>query len=233
MGTEENFLHSRKRGQRKRITRSEVQRKHLTKRDEAMTPREQASLDSRLIEAAHRGDTKAVQVLLASGANVHAQDDMALLLAAENGHTEVVKVLLASDAHVHATNDFALRLAAEHGHTQTVQALLAASADVHARDDYALRFAAYRGRTEMVKVLARHIFAPDVWREKSRTEIDAHATALYNKIKDNKPSSPIKPDDLYKAGTILADCALCCWEQVRPPPPKLTISALPAQPRPV
>jgi hypothetical protein len=80
-------------------------------------------------------------------------------------------------------------------------------------------------------VLARHIFAPDSWREKSRAEIEAHASALYDKI---KASSTIKPERLRTAGTIFADCAIDCWHQVRPPPPpEFKISPLPAQPRPV
>src|ERR1039457_750171 len=115
------------------------------------------------------------------------------------------------------------------GGTETVEALLAVGADVHARDDYALRWAAYRGRTQTVQILARHIFAPDFWRGKNRAEIEAEAEALYNKIKADHP----QPECLHMAGTILADTALTCWEQVRPPPPKLTISPLPAQPRPL
>jgi ankyrin repeat protein len=87
-----------------------------------MTPREQENLDSRLIEAVYRGDTKTVQTLLvqtllASGADVHAQDDWALRWAAYDGQTETVQTLLASGANVHANNGYALRWAAEDDHT--------------------------------------------------------------------------------------------------------------------
>ena len=165
---------------------------------------EQSDLDSRLIGAADRGDTKAVQTLLASGGDEHAKDDLALRLAAENGYTEIV------------------------------QALLAAGADVHAGDDYALRWAATFGHTEIVQLLVRHIFAPESWRGKSRAEIEAGASALYDKIKANIPSNPIKPEYLRQAASILRDCALDCWFQVRPPPPPgFKISPLPAQARPV
>jgi len=201
-----------------------------------MTPKQQASLDSRLIEAANRGDTKAVQTLLASGANVNAKDAQgydALCLAAKGGHTETVRTLLSVGADVHATNDSALCSAANRGRTETVKVLLAAGADVHAENEYALCWAAYDGRAETVQVLARHIFAPDSWRGKSRVEIEAAANALYDEIRVYSPSNPITPERLRTAGAILLDCALTCWEQVRPPPPKLQISPLPAQPRPV
>jgi len=117
--------------------------------------------------------------------------------------------------------------AAKNGHTETVKALLAAGASVHVWNDYALHWAAFRGHTETVKVLAKHIFVPDPWRGKSRAEIEAAATALYNKVKTDNP----EPERLRQAGTILIDCALTCWEHVRPAPPKLRISPLPAQPR--
>jgi ankyrin repeat protein len=194
-----------------------------------MPPDEQEELDRRLISAAMNGQTETVRALLAAGADVHATNDSALCSAACWGHTEVVKALLASGADVHAYDDEALRFAAYNGHTEIVKVLLASGADVHARDDEALRWAARNGRTGTLRVLTRHIFARESWRGKSRAEIEAQANALYDKIKGNNPS----PEHLHKAGTILADCALTCWEQVRPPPPKLTLSPFPAQPRPL
>ena len=95
--------------------------------------------------------------------------------------------------------------------------------------DNRLRDAAADGHTETVRVLVQHIFAPDSWRGKNRTEIESAANALYNKIEADNP----QPDHLRRAGSILLDCALCCWEQVRPAPPKIQISPLPAQRRPL
>jgi ankyrin repeat protein len=194
-----------------------------------MTPKEQERLDNSLIDAAERGDTKAVQRLVATGANVHAWDDWALWQAADAGHAETVQVLLAHEANVHAVKDLALRSAAKNGHSDTVKVLLANSANVQAQDHYALRWAAFWGHTETVQVLAEHIFAPESWRGESRTEIEAGATALYDTIKAENPA----PKRLRTAGAILFDCAIDCWFQVRPPPPKLSISPLPAQPRPL
>lgn len=146
--------------------------------------------------------------------------------AARYGHTEIVQTVLAASVNVHVRDDLALCLAAAFGHTQTVRALLLAGADVHVREDYALRWAACGGHTGTVPVLARHIFAPASWQGKNRAEIEAYANALYDKIKGDNPP----PERLRQAGAILIDSALCCWEQVRPAPPKIQISPLPAQP---
>jgi ankyrin repeat protein len=130
---------------------------------------------------------------------------------------------------VHAWKDEALRWAAWEGHTGTVKVLLAHGANVHAKDDLALRLASREGHMDTVKVLARHIFAPGSWRGKSRAEIEAQANALFDKITADNP----QPDRLRTAGSILLDCALTCWEQICPPPPKIRISPLPAIPRPL
>ena len=107
-------------------------------------------------------------------------------------------------ANVHAEDDYALRMAANHGYPQTVRALLEAGANVHAEDDHALRRGAYWGQTETVRGLAAHIFAPDSWRGKNRTEIESAANALYNKIEADNP----QPDNLRKAGDILTTSAI-------------------------
>ena len=94
----------------------------------------------------------------------------------------------------------------------------------------ALVWAAYYGLTEVVKVLANHIFDPGSWRGKSRAEIEAHAAALYDKIKGQNVRDPIKAERLQETASVLADCAIDCWHRVRPIP-ELKISPLPAQPR--
>lgn len=108
-----------------------------------------------------------------------------------------------------------------------MQILLANGADVHVRDEEALWWATLSGHAETVQVLVKHIFAPESWREKSRAAIEGYANALYDKIKATDPSIPLKPEHLQQVGSILLDCALTCWEQVRPAPPKLTIKPAP------
>jgi hypothetical protein len=88
-----------------------------------MTPDEQKNLDNRLFRAAQRGKTKAVQKLLAAGANLHANQEAALDLAACFGQTKMVKMLLTLGANVHASDDGALHAAVESGHTVTADVL--------------------------------------------------------------------------------------------------------------
>jgi uncharacterized protein len=97
-----------------------------------------------LCEAAKKGDTEAVEVLLSRGADVNGRDNLspiemivlnrtALMYASQEGHTRTVQVLVKAGADVNANGDeniTALALAALNGHTETVQTLLAAGANL-------------------------------------------------------------------------------------------------------
>jgi hypothetical protein len=169
-----------------------------------LSPDEQWNLDTRMIEASRQGDTETVRTLLANGADVHAASDDALCGAAHNRHAE------------------------------TAQLLLAAGADVHAQADWPWLCATCDDAgTETVRVLVKHIFAPDSWRGKSRAEIERQAEVLYKKAKFVIFPPPTEPEYIRQVRMILTDEALRCWEQIRPAPPKLNISAAPAQPRPL
>ena len=111
------------------------------------------AMDHALLQAAQYGDIKIVEILLAAGADVHAEDDDTLQWAIENGHTDIVKLLLEHGADVHANDDAALREAAEDGYADIVKLLLEYGADVHAWDDYALRHAALYGHANVVEIL--------------------------------------------------------------------------------
>jgi hypothetical protein len=113
-------------------------------------------------------------------------------------------------------------------HIKTIQILVA-----HHGAGLVLCGMTKNGHMDTVQLVASQLFTPDSWRGKSRSEIEAQANALYDRIKAYSPSNPISPERLRIAGVILLDCALTCREQVRPPPPRLTLSPLPAQPRPV
>src|ERR1022692_4903094 len=192
---------------------------------------EQRTLDLRLVKAAGHGELEMVQKLLAKGADIHAWADNALLQAADHGHLEVVKYLLVRDgekADIHGSEQVLLR-AIIGGYVEIAKYLLEKGADVHARNDAALRDAVYVCRKEIVKVLATAIFDPESWRGKSRAEIEAYATALYESIKADYPEPDEVAERLQETASVLADCAIDCWHRVRPIP-ELKISPLPAQP---
>ena len=113
--------------------------------------------DKTLRCAAEYGHTEVVKLLLAAGADVHAQDNYALRWAASEGHTEIVRLLLEAGADVHAQNNSALKWTASKGHTEVVKLLLEAGADVHAQNNSALRWAAENGHTKVVALVKKHI----------------------------------------------------------------------------
>jgi hypothetical protein len=120
-------------------------------------------MDARtLIQAAEIGDTDAVRVLAANGADVNAKDqagNMALMRAAANGHAETALALLDEGAEIDARRDngmTALICAAFFGHAAVVRALLDRGANINLKDNLgstALDWAASRGFTEIVEML--------------------------------------------------------------------------------
>jgi len=113
-------------------------------------------VDTALLSAARSGHVLAVELLLGSGADLHARSEQALRFASQFGHTAVVQLLIQHGADVHADDDMALQLASEKGHTAVVQLLIQNGADVHALDDYALRWASLFGHAEVVQLLLQH-----------------------------------------------------------------------------
>ena len=104
-----------------------------------------------LIEAADEDGpqyTAIVKLLIARGADIHADNDAAILRAARGAAPEVVRLLLSKGAPVNARskdyyNSTVLMEATSGGSTQTVEMLLAAGADVKATDD--------KGETALMK----------------------------------------------------------------------------------
>ncbi len=80
-------------------------------------------IDEALIKASGLGADDAVEILLKTGANVHARDDSALRQASENGHISVVEILIRAGSNVHARDDLALILASRDGHISVVEIL--------------------------------------------------------------------------------------------------------------
>jgi hypothetical protein len=116
----------------------------------------QRIVDAALWHAACGGHLQAVELLLGSGADVHAFNDYTLQWASKNGRAAVVQLLIQHGADVHAVGDGALRLASQNGHAAVVQLLIQHGADVHAVDDYALRKASEKGHAAVVQLLIQH-----------------------------------------------------------------------------
>jgi hypothetical protein len=81
----------------------------------------------------------------------------------------------------------------------------------------------------VVKLLAAAIFAPDLWRGKTLVDISAEAEIISKNITAHRPD----PELLRQAELILFDYGMTCWEHIRPDPPKINISEIPAKPKPL
>jgi ankyrin repeat protein len=125
-----------------------------------------------LIDAASRGDSSAVEALLARGDEVNARTKTkllfrrsankgatALIIASSNGHVDVVRTLLNKGAGIDLGTDkgaTALMVAAEQGNLEVVRALLDKGAAVNVQDKdgaTALMTASSRGRIQVVQAL--------------------------------------------------------------------------------
>ena len=113
-------------------------------------------------DAARKGDTRAVKVLLDRGANVKGRGqfrETPLHLAAFKGHTETAKLLLKSGAQVNARDEEGqtpLHAAACTGQYLTARLLIEHGADVNAKDWGGTTpwfWATYYGQTDMAALL--------------------------------------------------------------------------------
>ena len=105
---------------------------------------------SALCLASTNGQTECVRLLLASGSDVHTDDDAALRNACSNGHTECVRLLLDAGANIHAWKDSPLCNAVSRNHVECVRLLLSA---VPTNDGSAIRSASRHGNIEIVRIL--------------------------------------------------------------------------------
>lgn len=116
-----------------------------------------------LMDAASRGLTEAVQIILGAGAAINArtasEQKTALMFASDEGHTDIARMLLDQRAEVSAqdsTGKTALIMAAARGRTEVVRLLLQRGADVNAKDQFentALRNAEKYGGPEVTALL--------------------------------------------------------------------------------
>ena len=116
-----------------------------------------------LIDAATKGDLRAVSELLAKGAVVDLKEGKygrtALMRAVGNNHLNIVKILIEKGADVNARDhdgDTSLTIASSDGHVEVVKELLENGADVNARNssgESSLWKACFSVNTEVAEIL--------------------------------------------------------------------------------
>lgn len=115
--------------------------------------------DTALMIAAFKGNKRAVEVLLAKGAQVNRPGWTALHYAATGGHNEIVQLLLDKSAYIDAAspnNTTPIMMAARGGHILTVKLLLDEGADAMLKNDAgmtAIDFAKSIGRQDIAEGL--------------------------------------------------------------------------------
>jgi outer membrane protein assembly factor BamB len=116
-----------------------------------------ADRNEELLEAARKGDAKAVEALLAKGADVNAKSAYgatALSFAADKGHLDVVRVLIKHKADLNVNDTFynatPMTWALMRGHAGVVKALVEAGASGAGST---LRAAAGQGKADVVKAI--------------------------------------------------------------------------------
>jgi len=124
-------------------------------------------LNSKLVDAAGKGDTKAVNELIAKGADVNGREATSsrstpLIAAACNAKVEVARILVEHGAKVNSTNSentSALNYASYIGNAELVLLLVEHGADINAVDGVGrtpLMWAAVQGNKDAVLVLLKH-----------------------------------------------------------------------------
>jgi hypothetical protein len=154
--------------------------------------------------------------------------------AIESGDIKRVERLIAKGANIHGElwRESPTSCAIRFGQTHIVALLIRHGIDVRQCDDAFFSAAAAYQRQAILKLLATTVFVPDLWSGKSRAGIEKQADLIYQNVeKDlrlNFPD-PLLGEQLSLARLELFDAAMTCWEQVRPDPPRITISKTPAK----
>lgn len=125
-----------------------------------MTPEEQEKLDEDLVKFSLRGNLDEARAAAAKGASAAYKYGLALSVAAQEGHDAIVSLLIAHGADVHAQQEEALRNAVKGGKGTTVALLLKEGADPNALEGEALIKAAARGDAGMARDLLVHKASP-------------------------------------------------------------------------
>ena len=156
-------------------------------------------------------------------------------VAISSGNIRLVERLIAQGAKVHGTNvdDFPAIWAIENGQAEILKLLIRHGVDPRLADDELFASAVYSNKPDILKFLAATIFAPDLWRGKAFLDIQNEADLVHRHITKGLDPDEDRPSEesARAARLVLFDAAMTCWEHVRPDPPKIKISDVPAKGR--
>lgn len=111
--------------------------------------------DDCFVGAVKYGHIDMARLLIARGADIHAENDRALHVAATNGYLDIVRELVAAGSDINRGR--ALAGAAKHGHIEIVRFLLGKGADCNCpREDPPLNGSRRRNQIEITRMLLEH-----------------------------------------------------------------------------
>ena len=154
------------------------------------------------------------------------------LAAIELGDIKLVERLIVKGAKLDGEywNEPPASCAIRSGQTHIVALLLRHGLDPRQCDDGLFWDAVYWRRPAIMKLLATTVFAPDLWRRKTLIDIQKEAEIVERNILKGLPDDPEEFKDVIRpARLVLFDAAITCWEHVRPDPPRINISDVPAK----
>jgi hypothetical protein len=155
-----------------------------------------------------------------------------LLIAIESGDIKLVEQLVAKGTNLEPPPDLfvehPVHCAVRLGHIHIVEILIRHGADLRFDDDALFSEAVCWDRQDILKLLATTVFSPDLWRGNTLLDIQKEADLIYRNILEITMLDESEQSARF-ARLTLFDAAMTCWEHVRPDPPKINISDVPAK----
>lgn len=116
----------------------------------------QKDLNNMLIDMTNQGSILGVSMLLAKGADVHADNDWPLQIASGNGHLDLVKYLIKRGADIHGDDDYALVNAVSNNKIDVVKYLVDMGANIETDDNGPVRLASINGYLDILRFLVEN-----------------------------------------------------------------------------
>ena len=166
-----------------------------------------------------------------------------LLKSIEHGEINNAERLIEQGVHLNADYwyEFPAAYAIHFNQPQILALLIRHGTNPRYSDDALFCEATYWKQWDAFKILLTAVFSPDLWRGKTLLDIQKEAHLIYMNIQNETPKyyanvidyPEMLDEPLHLAQVELVDVAMTCWEHVRPDPPKIDISTIPAKGKPV